>query len=113
MVLEPEKDKIYKFQQALKKKEETISQLIQQRQEKLTEIQSLNDKVRQYEIDLAYCVEQNNLAFGEIEELKMLLIEKTNEIKRLENDKNNSFALNVGKSNYKFYSELELFVNFI
>ena len=110
IIAEADKEKIEKLEATLKQKEDSIDQYKKHEEIVMSELEEYQNKINQYEVDLNYCVQQNKLAFTEIEDLKSALAEKDSLIERLESGKFKPSMHNTGKLNYKFYSELELFV---
>lgn len=104
---------IEKFESELKQREDSIYQLRIKEESLVKELENYQEKVKLYEDDLDYCVEQNNAATLEIQELKEMLLEKDSIIRQFEEEKAKPYLNTMGKMNYKFYSELELHVNYI
>lgn len=102
-----EKEKPQMCEEDLEQKLLENSELLLKLERANKEIFDLQEKVCEYEAELEYCIEENNHAFDEINDLRSLLLRKDEVIRKLYIKD----PVPAGKNTYKAYSDQEFLVN--
>lgn len=97
-------DRCQTLEKMIVEKDKLIQVLQDREQELLMQVDDFSDQVNQYEVDLNYLINQNNLANLQIKELKNIIEHNS--------FKEECFMIGSPKTrpNYKLYSELEIAV---